>query len=82
MINIIVKTKNFGKNKFFNITKLIKNLIILTKYIGNYKQNLNLISTIEIIKSSNRKKKNLNDYQEIFINLIFKLKIHIFMHIF
>ena len=51
------KNKNFGKNKFFNITKLIKNLIILTKYIGNYKQNLNLISTIEIIKSSNRKKK-------------------------
>lgn len=54
------KNKDFKKNKFFNLTKLIKNLIILTKYIGNFKNNLNLISTIEIVKNSDRKKKQFN----------------------
>ena len=66
------KNKDFEKNKFLNSIKLIKNLIILTKYIGNYKNNLNLISTIEIIKSSKRKKKQFNKLSENFYKFDFQ----------
>lgn len=68
----ISKNKDFEKNKFFDITKLIKNLVILTKYIGNYKNNLNLISTIEIIKSGNRKKKKFKRLSENFYKFDFQ----------
>lgn len=45
------------EKKKFSASKLIKELITLTKNIGNFKKNLNLISTIEIYKKENTKKK-------------------------
>ncbi|ARJ47471.1 MaoC/PaaZ C-terminal domain-containing protein [Candidatus Pelagibacter sp. RS39] len=71
--NIIVIAKNLFQEKIiitfeilsesekeiFNTNTIIKNLLTLTKYVGNFRNNLNIISTLDIKKNDKKNYKKV-----------------------